>query len=67
MNNSIKINATLETRTKKDGSGTYQVVVIKIADNIEKLVFLNNAELELLKALKEDTDSKSSSKLPFDK
>ena len=59
MNNSIKINATLETRTKKDGSGTYQVVVIKIADNIEKLVFLNNAELELLKM--------TNKKMPFDK
>ena len=47
MNNSIKVNATLETRTKKDGSGTYQAIVIKLSDNIEKLVFLKEAELEL--------------------
>ncbi len=59
MNNSIKVNATLETRTKKDGSGTYQAIVIKLSDNIEKLVFLKEAELELLKM--------TNNKLPFGK
>lgn len=52
--------ATLETRTSKKGS-QYEVLVIKITDNIEKLVFLEPAELELLKM----SDSKSS--LPFGK
>lgn len=44
----MDIKATLETRAKKDGSGTYKVVVIKISDKSEKLVFLSPSELELL-------------------
>lgn len=55
-----EFKATLETRTSKKGS-QYEVLVIKITDNIEKLVFLEPAELELLKM----TNSKSS--LPFGK
>lgn len=43
-----KIDATLEERVSKKGS-TYQCIVIKITDNIEKLVFLEPAEAELLK------------------
>lgn len=50
MMDSIRVNASLETRTKKDGSGTYQVIVIQLTDTYEKLVFLTKAELELLKA-----------------
>ena len=45
----MDIKATLETRTKKDGTGTYEVVVIKISEKSEKLVFLSPAEMELLK------------------
>lgn len=48
MMDSVRVNATLETRTSKKGS-TYQVVVIKLTDTYEKLVFLDKAELELLK------------------
>lgn len=55
-----EFKATLETRTSKKGS-EYQVLVIKLTDNLEKLVFLEQAELELLKI----TGSKSS--LPFGK
>ena len=44
----IEINATLEKRQSKKGNA-YYVVVIKLTDNYEKLVFLDNAELELLK------------------
>ena len=44
----VEIQATLETRTSKKGS-KYEVIVIKLSDNAEKLVFLNSAELELLK------------------
>ena len=44
----MDIKATLETRKKKDGSGDYKVVVIKISDKSEKLVFLSPSELELL-------------------
>lgn len=45
MNN---IKCSLETRTSKKGND-YQVLVIKLTDNYEKLVFLENAEIELLK------------------
>ena len=45
----MELKATLETRKKKDGSGTYEVIVIKLSEHSEKLVFLNPAELELLK------------------
>lgn len=58
--NSQKFDATLETRKSKSGSD-YQVLVIKITDKIEKLVFLTPAELELLKL------SNSKSSLPFGK
>ena len=38
----------LETRVSNKGS-EYQVLVIKLTDTYEKLVFLDKAELELLK------------------
>lgn len=38
----------LEERKSKKGTN-YQVLVIKLSDNVEKLVFLEKAELELLK------------------
>lgn len=42
------ITGTLETRVSKTGR-EYQVLVIKLTPTYEKLVFLTNAELELLK------------------
>lgn len=45
----MELKATLETRKKKDGSGTYEVIVIKLSERSEKLVFLSPAEMELLK------------------
>ena len=44
----IDIEARLETRTSKKGT-EFEVVVMKLSDNAEKLVFLSSAELELLK------------------
>lgn len=44
----MKLNCTLETRLSKSGK-EYQVVVIKLTDKSEKLVFLSPAELELLR------------------
>ena len=41
------ITATLETRESKSGN-KYQVIVLKLTDTYEKLVFLDKAELELL-------------------
>lgn len=57
-----EFKATLETRTSKKGN-QYEVLVIKLTDNLEKLVFLEQAELELLKL----SGSNSKSSLPFGK
>ena len=46
MNNTV--TATLETRTSKKGNN-YTVLVIKLTPSYEKLVFLDRAEIELLK------------------
>ena len=54
----MDIKATLETRAKKDGSGTYDVVVIKLSDKSDKLVFLSPAEMELLKLYNEKNNKK---------
>lgn len=43
-----KVEATLQERVSKKGN-TYQCVVIKLTENMEKLVFLTQAEVELLK------------------
>ena len=45
MNN---IKCSLETRVSNKGT-EYQVLVIKLTESYEKLVFLEKAELELLK------------------
>lgn len=46
----MDVYGTIETRKSKQGK-EYQVLVIKLTDTYEKLVFLSNAELELLKAI----------------
>lgn len=51
MNKEVK--CSLETRESKKGT-SYKVLVIKLTDNYEKLVFLDNAELELLKVYYND-------------
>lgn len=61
MEDKKDFKATLETRTSKKGT-EYEVLVIKITDKIEKLVFLDPAELELLKL---NSDKKDNKKLPF--
>ena len=58
MNSNKEFKAILETRTSKKGN-TYEVLVIKLTDNLDKLVFLEQAELELLK-LNSSKDNKSS-------
>ena len=40
--------ATLETRTSQKGT-EYQVLIVHLTDTYEKPVFLDKAELELLK------------------
>lgn len=55
------LKATLETREKKDGSGTYQCIVIKLTPDYEKIVFLLKSESALVKAVNPKSD------LPFGK
>ena len=56
-----EFKATLETRTSKKGN-QYEVLVIKLTDKLEKLVFLEQAEIELLKLSSEDNKK---NKMPF--
>lgn len=44
-----ELRCSLETRTSKKGS-EYQVIVIKLTDTYEKLVFPEKAEIELINA-----------------
>lgn len=44
----MNINAKLEEKTSKEGK-KYFVVVLKLTDTYEKLVFLERPELELIK------------------
>ena len=57
----VDVKAALETRTSKSGN-EYQVLVIKIDEDVEKLVFLEAAEVKLLKLAQE----KNISSNPFD-
>lgn len=45
----IDVRATLETRVSKKSGKTYQCIVIKLTDTYEKIIFLDNAEVELIK------------------
>ena len=55
-----EFKATLETRTSKKGN-EYEVLVIKLTDKLEKHVFLEQAELELLKL----SSNEKKNKMPF--
>lgn len=50
----IRVNATLEERTSKKGNA-YMCVVLKLTPNYEKIVFLEPAEIELLKSCQNPT------------
>lgn len=45
----LEVRATLETRVSKKNGKTYQCLVIKLTDTYEKVVFLDTAEIELVK------------------
>lgn len=63
MTDKREFKAVLETRTSKKKGSEYDVLVIKLTDNVEKLVFLEPAEAELLKV----SNSNTRSNLPFGK
>ena len=56
----MDLNCQLVTRTSKEGK-RYDVIVIKLTDTYEKLVFIDSAEKELLKLTKDEVV-----KNPFD-
>lgn len=45
----MDVKATLETRHSEKSGNDYQVIVIKLTDTYEKLVFPDKSEIELLK------------------
>lgn len=47
MNKEYTLKGVIETRTSKNGN-SYQCLVIKLANNYEKVVFLDRAEQLLL-------------------
>lgn len=53
----MDLKCTLETRVSKEGK-EYEVVVLKLSEHSEKLIFLQPAEKELLKMhyVKKDND-----------
>ena len=53
--------ATLETRTSQKGN-EYQVLLVHLTDTYEKPVFLDKAELELLKI--HNNDNSNSEQFP---
>lgn len=59
MNANNEYKAILETRTKKDGSGTYQVLSVILTPDYSKDVFLEKAELALLKVNSSKPDKSS--------
>lgn len=44
----MEIKAKLEERISKDGK-PYFCIVVNITDNVEKIVFLDKAEIELIR------------------
>lgn len=47
----IELRATLETRVSKKTGRVYQCLVIKLTDTYEKVIFLDSAEIELIKMI----------------
>lgn len=44
-----QLQCTLETRHSEKSGKDYQVIIIKLTDNVEKVIFPEQAELELIK------------------
>lgn len=44
----MELKCTLETRHSEKSNKDYRVIVIKLTDNVEKVIFPEQAELELL-------------------
>lgn len=44
----MKLEAHLEERTSKKSGNVYKCIVVKLTDKIEKIIFLDDTEVELL-------------------
>lgn len=62
----MDFKATLKEATSKNGN-VYQYLSIMLTDTLEKKVFLEQAELELLKLSKKSTSSVDLSKIGLNK
>lgn len=45
----MELKAVLEERVSKKSGNTYKCVVVYLTDTLKKIVFLDDAEVELLK------------------
>lgn len=45
----MELKCTLETRHSEKSGKYYQVIVIKLTDNVEKVIFPEQSEIELIK------------------
>ena len=45
----MKLEAHLEERQSKKTGNTYKCIVVKLTERIEKVIFLDETEVELLK------------------
>lgn len=44
----MKLEAHLEERTSKKSGNVYKCIVVKLTDKLEKIIFLEDAEIELI-------------------
>lgn len=47
----MNVNGKLEKRTSKKTGNDYYCIIIKITEGVEKIVFLNKAEVKLIELL----------------
>lgn len=49
MNEKKRLEAYLETRVSQKKGTVYQVISVKLSPTYEKIIFLDNADLEILR------------------
>lgn len=60
----MEVKATLEEKVSKNGN-PYTCIVVYLTDNYKKTVFLDQAEIELLKVQKINNNSSESDVFPL--
>lgn len=54
----MNFTCSLEKRHSEKSGNDYMVLVIRLTDTYEKVVFLDNSELEILRLMKDKNSSK---------